>query len=288
MSKLTTPLLGLALAIWIIGWSWWFHKNYCSNSTTAATPALSISDGDFTATAPNTFSFGFSGHEASISAESASALQQLAAYLSNNPTRQLSLAGLFGSFESNNSGYDNLGIGRAETIKQKLVGFGVDSENILTNGIRVDNDIFQNEKMDGGVYFTFSEKLEYEEESFEEEPIEEVSFFEDYTIYYDFGKYKLDVNNQDAFDYLNNLRRFLKENPDRKVIITGHADSVGNSRANHKISEARARKVRRYLVDTGTKRAQIELQFKSDADPKDTNDTSEGREKNRRVELNIE
>ena len=89
------------------------------------------------------------------------------------------------------------------------------------------------------------------------------------------------------FDYLKSLKRYLRANPDRTVVISGHTDNVGNRRTNEMLSEARARKIRRYLVDTGVKRNQIELEFLAYDSPTDTNDTSEGRRNNRRVELRV-
>ena len=258
MSKLITPLLGLALAVWIIGWAWWFSKNYCGTAVvTPSTPELSISDGDFKTNSLETFSFGLSDNVPLIPEATEGSIEKTAQYLSENPNRNLKLSGLFGSYEENPTVWENLGIARAESLKEKLVEFGASAEQIQTTGIRVDNSVFKNERMDGGVWFTFTDKPE-EPEIIEEEPeiTDYKAPFEGYTVYYKTSEYMLDYNNQPLFDYLKSLRRYLKANPDRKVIITGHTDNVGNRRTNEKLSNARARKVRRYLVDTGVNRSQ--------------------------------
>lgn len=292
MSKLVTPLLGLALATWIIGWTWWFSKNYCGTAiSTPETPALSISDGTFQTSSVETFSFGLSSHKPTVTEGTDKSLNALVDYLIENPNRELELSGIFGSLESNPTVYDNLGIGRAESIKEKLVSFGVDSEQLKTKGIRVDNSLFENDKLKGGVYFTFMDKKEEEDVSeVTLDPVENnnFSFFEGYTVHYNTSQYELDYNNEDLFNYLKSLKRYLRKNADRKVVITGHTDNVGNKRTNEKLSEARARKIRRYLVDTGVRRSQVQIDYVAESDPKASNDTFEGRRMNRRVEISVQ
>jgi len=78
----------------------------------------------------------------------------------------------------------------------------------------------------------------------------------------------------------------LKRNPDVRVEVDGHTDSKGTDAYNQKLSERRAKGVYDYLIAHGVPESQItgEKGF-GESQPIDTNDTAEGRQRNRRVEL---
>lgn len=81
----------------------------------------------------------------------------------------------------------------------------------------------------------------------------------------------------------------LKRNPNVQVEVDGHTDSKGTEAYNQKLSERRAHGVYEYLLSHGVSSSQItgEKGFGKDK-PIDTNDTAEGRQRNRRVELNVQ
>ncbi|MCQ2333379.1 MAG: OmpA family protein [Paludibacteraceae bacterium] len=85
---------------------------------------------------------------------------------------------------------------------------------------------------------------------------------------------------QDLYDLLN-------ENPEVRIRITGHTDSVGSDKDNQKLSEGRANSVRDDMIRRGIDESRIEAEGKGESEPIDTNDTEEGRAKNRRVEFMI-
>jgi len=69
------------------------------------------------------------------------------------------------------------------------------------------------------------------------------------------------------------------------VIATGHTDSVGTDAYNQKLSERRAAAVKEYLVSKGIPSSKITTIGKGEAQPVATNKTKEGRQKNRRVDI---
>ncbi|MBC7622845.1 MAG: OmpA family protein [Aeromicrobium sp.] len=69
------------------------------------------------------------------------------------------------------------------------------------------------------------------------------------------------------------------------VIATGHTDSVGTDAYNQKLSERRATTVKEYMVSQGISAAKITMLGKGETQPVATNKTSEGRAKNRRVDI---
>ena len=69
------------------------------------------------------------------------------------------------------------------------------------------------------------------------------------------------------------------------VIATGHTDSVGSDAYNQRLSERRAAAVKDYLVSKGIPAAKITTIGKGESQPVATNKTAEGRQKNRRVDI---
>jgi outer membrane protein OmpA-like peptidoglycan-associated protein len=73
--------------------------------------------------------------------------------------------------------------------------------------------------------------------------------------------------------------------PSLHVAVEGHTDSVGSDDYNQQLSEHRAEAVRDYFVQQGIKSTNVEAHGYGKNEPIATNDTSEGRQQNRRVEL---
>jgi outer membrane protein OmpA-like peptidoglycan-associated protein len=86
---------------------------------------------------------------------------------------------------------------------------------------------------------------------------------------------------------LNKLVAFLKQYPERSVLIEGHTDSTGSDELNQKLSEHRADSVKAFLVSGGIDDARISTAGKGKADPVADNKTASGRQQNRRVEIVI-
>lgn len=85
---------------------------------------------------------------------------------------------------------------------------------------------------------------------------------------------------------LKEIAGMLQEHPELKLMIEGHTDNVGSAAANQKLSEQRAAAVKAYLVETlGVDAERLASKGYGDTKPAASNDTPEGRQMNRRVEL---
>ena len=87
---------------------------------------------------------------------------------------------------------------------------------------------------------------------------------------------------------LADLARVLRDYPDTNLDITGFTDSTGSKEHNLKLSAERAQAVVDYLTSANVERRRLVSQGFGEDRPSATNATSDGREKNRRVEVNIE
>ncbi len=73
--------------------------------------------------------------------------------------------------------------------------------------------------------------------------------------------------------------------PSLHVTIEGHTDSIGSDEYNQQLSEHRAQAVRDYFIQQGINAASVEAHGYGKNEPIASNDTAEGRQQNRRVEL---
>ena len=103
-------------------------------------------------------------------------------------------------------------------------------------------------------------------------------------IFFDFNKARI---KKKSYALLNEVANVLKDRPKMRVRIEGHTDSRGSRRYNRRLSRRRARSVRRYLKKRGISGDRMVAKGYGEGKPIAPNRTSEGREKNRRVEFHI-
>lgn len=101
-------------------------------------------------------------------------------------------------------------------------------------------------------------------------------------ILFDFGKATLLPGTQSK---LAQLAKILSAYPDRKIVVEGHTDNVGGDAFNLQLSEARAESVRNALIAQGINPGMITAVGFGKSQPVASNDTPEGRQQNRRVEV---
>ena len=104
-------------------------------------------------------------------------------------------------------------------------------------------------------------------------------------IHFEFNSDKIQP---DSYDLLNQIGKVLEKHPDWKLEISGHTDSIGTEEYNQKLSERRAKSVRKYLLENFDIFARnLIARGYGESKPIADNGTSEGRAKNRRVEFKI-
>ena len=101
-------------------------------------------------------------------------------------------------------------------------------------------------------------------------------------VLFDFGKYDL---RPEAREKLAKLSGIILGHPGLELAVEGHTDNVGSEELNQKLSENRAETVRAYLIQQGLAEASVTSRGFGETSPVADNSTSEGRQRNRRVEI---
>lgn len=120
----------------------------------------------------------------------------------------------------------------------------------------------------------------------------QVEVHEDYTNLVMPGNVTFATNSYDIqssfYQTLDSVANIVAQYPEVKLTITGHTDSTGSYATNKTLSERRANSVRDYLMTRSIAPARINTEGVADRYPLASNDTPQGRETNRRVEIRLE
>lgn len=103
-------------------------------------------------------------------------------------------------------------------------------------------------------------------------------------IFFDTGKSEL---RPESGPELDRLVTTLNETPKMVIEVRGHTDNTGSNEINAKLSQDRADSVREYFISKGIEPDRVASKGFGESKPVSTNDTDEGRQKNRRVEFVI-
>jgi outer membrane protein OmpA-like peptidoglycan-associated protein len=92
----------------------------------------------------------------------------------------------------------------------------------------------------------------------------------------------------ESFNELNNLVQLLNDNPTVNISIYGHTDNEGSASSNLSLSEKRAAAIKNYLITQGIAAKRLSSKGFGETQPIDSNETDEGKARNRRTEFSIQ
>lgn len=94
-----------------------------------------------------------------------------------------------------------------------------------------------------------------------------------------------EITSATYYTMLDEVASIMLKNPNISFSVSGYTDSVGNEIYNQKLSEKRANEARLYLIARGVESDRISAKGYGEANPKYDNNTKQGRQLNRRVEI---
>lgn len=261
-----------------------FNKPSGFAEAAASKPGTMIQDGDLNININNdAVLFDNSSDRPKISTNISNKLAEVANYLKANKNRVLQLTGFYARNEKNNTQQPNLGLARAEALKKEIVAKGADQNQINTTYA-----IRPIPSKTGFVEYSFKTKQEianYEKEMLAkvQSNIEKIGSM---NVYFETGSDNIALND-DLANFIDDVKYYLAKKPNQKVKLIGHTDNVGNAQSNTTLGLERAKTIKTYFVRGGVKANQIATSSEGPNKPIATNDTDDGRAKNRRVEISI-
>lgn len=221
------------------------------------------------------FSINFDYNSAVIKPESFATLDNVASVLSEYSDTKIEIAG-----HTDDKGGENfnkkLALNRAQAVKEYIVDKGISADQIHAVGYGYDYPIASNKTEEGRAQNRRIELKILESGSIKEGVLGCVGFESGSASVNSYSKACLDM-----------LAELLINAPDIKIEVAAFTDNRGNEDANRKLSIDRAKSVVNYLIKKGVKPTCLNAQGYGEANPIASNDTKEGREKNRRIEIKI-
>lgn len=176
--------------------------------------------------------------------------------------------------------FNDLGLARANTIKQKLVKAGANGDKIVIKSKKINKPTPDN-ILPEAIIFDYKKP----EKVANNTPAKKL--FEPRNLYFDLGKSSLKID-KELTDFFDSLKLYLAQETAKKVLLTGHTDNKGNEAANLRLGKKRADKVKQQIISLGIAANRIQTSSQGEAKPIETNATPKGRQLNRRVEMVIQ
>lgn len=209
-------------------------------------------------------------------------IKKLSDYLYQFPDQKVVVTGFAIMSEENTSAFPNLGLARANDVKNYLVEKGVSAAQIKTKGEVVEDLIERRDIVVGPVDFGFISKKQDEGEGVNWEELKKELNENPLQLNFNSGAAKIELT-EDQRKKIADLSNYLDNVEGSSLNIVGHTDNQGSSEDNTKLGLDRAEFAKNYLGRNGVNPARIEIDSKGPDEPIAPNTTAEGRAKNRRT-----
>lgn len=304
MTKKTTYLIGILLTI-LLGT--YFYISCCSTcgapikeevsnevtpipeetKPTATSYPFSLKDGDYAYETNDNFNFNMSSSSIllPLSEKVDKGILGIKDHLATHTDKVLNITGFYKSDEANKSAYPNLGIARANAVKNYLVDKGIASSTLNISGELNDDMISSDENVySGPVAYSISgenadlaEELKTLYDKIKADPL---------VLNFNTGEASINLTTEQR-QKIADISRYLDKVDGAKCSAIGHTDSQGQRATNIRLGLERADFAKSYLINNGISEAKIVTSSKGPDVPIASNTTEEGRSQNRRTVVTL-
>lgn len=209
-------------------------------------------------------------------------LDTVAVIMNADTTKSLTITGRFTEGEKDlrpGGFFENIGVARADRIRRLLMQRGI-PERRITLDQGMSPDPLLREPVAFELYRASAIPSDYEKVQF----VFDNMTFSDANFAYNSDEFRPG----EAFVlYADSVKTYLNLNPEKGMTIIGHTDSIGSDKFNDDLGMRRAISAREYFRELGVK-ANIKVESKGKRRPVASNNSAEGRQKNRRVNFVLE
>lgn len=265
MRKFLPSFMGLATLMWIIGGTFWYHRNYCDAvELQHSASTVAIKEGTQASNYTTPFFFPLASIKPVFVSESIPVLKKTTDYLNKNVSKSLVIKGLYSSKEKKLFPQTDLGLHRASAIKDVLTTLGANAETIETIS-ELRNDLhFVNNQLTNGIEFQVIDNLYVS--------------FQALNLYFPHKKFRF-KESEELDDYFNRLSKFLIMNPQIRVKITAYdSDTEGGH-----FSKKRLFYVKSFLENQNFNLNKFHFERKKNTDSFDINNPI----KSQRIEIRL-
>jgi outer membrane protein OmpA-like peptidoglycan-associated protein len=246
---------------------------------------FSFSDGDFAVNENDNYNFNVSSSSflTPLSETLTGGVAKLKDYLAANTGKAINITGYYKGDETNSTAYPNLGLARANAVKNHLVDSGVDSRQINTMGKLMDEMLAKDGIYMGPVEYGLGDLMNNDDEM--------KALFEKINadpLVLNFQTNQAEINLTAAQrQKVADISRYLDKVAGATCTATGHTDSQGPAATNQILGQERADFAKSYLISNGIAASKINATSKGESQPIADNMVAAGRAKNRRTVVTL-
>ncbi|WP_036157358.1 OmpA family protein [Maribacter forsetii] len=282
----------------------YFFYNWCSECATqvvdkepatqkeiikepsATSYPFAIDGNGFAYNTNDNYNFNISSHNflTPLSADLTKGITGLQGHLAENENNVINVTGYYTSQEENNTAFPNLGLARANSIKNDLASKGFSTAQINTQGKLMDEMIAKESTYWGAASFGLVEKSATAEDDLK--ALYEKINADPLILYFNTAEASIHLDATQR-QKVADISRYLDKVSDAKASVVGHTDSQGRASTNMRLGQDRAEFAKNYLMQNGIAADKIIATSKGQTQPIADNATEEGRVKNRRTVITL-
>ncbi len=301
MTKTTTNLLGILITILAGTYFYITHCSECGMSVKkepvkemvvapsepeATSYPFAFSDGDYAYNENDNYNFNMSSSSIlmPLSGKVSTGITSLKAFLAENTGKVINVTGYYKNDETNASAFPNLGLARANSVKNHMVENGISSSQINTMG-KLMNDMIPKDNMFlGPITYGLGDKAVNAED--ELQALYDKITADPLVLYFNTGEAAINLSAEQR-QKVADISRYLDKVEGATAQVTGHADNEGRRVTNVRLGQGRADFATNYLEENGIPKTKIKASSKGSDAPVATNTTEVGRSKNRRTVVTL-
>jgi|SRR5690606_34135873 len=246
-----------------------------------------ISDhtGDFAYQADTNFNFNASDFiiKRPVSTQIDQGITSLKSYIGNQNNKFVDITGYYDPLEINTSAFPNLGLARANAVKNYLLSLGVSSKKLNIHGSPKEDLLLRdNNVVEGPISVAITENANIKDAQATVDAIKKNPII----LHFDSGKSTIELTQTQRGKYLDMVRALDKVD-NVSILVEGHTDNTGAAEGNLILGKKRATFIKEYLVENGIAPIRIQTVSKGQDEPIAANETEEGRAQNRRIVITV-
>jgi outer membrane protein OmpA-like peptidoglycan-associated protein len=198
-------------------------------------------------------------------------------FLSKNPSYHTFIVANYLISEINDVNGENLGLKRAQFLKNWMIQSGVSADRIKTEAQLAEFNFDNANSYDNAISIYFKDMVSLNASV-------ATDIVTNKTLRFSFGNQSFRAT-PELIDYVLELKSYLSQYPNKKIYIIGHTDSEGDDTYNYNIGLQRAQFVKDFLISQQIENYKIVSSSKGELEPIADNLTREGKSLNRRIEI---
>jgi len=252
----------------------------------ATSHPFAFSDGDYTFNTNDNYNFNMSSSSIlmPLSQEVTDGLASLKAYLAENTGKVINITGYYKGDETNDTAFPNLGLARANAVKNHFTDNGIASAQINTMGELMDDMVAEGEMFLGPITYGLSGEAENAADDLQ--ALYDKINANPLVLYFETNQAAINLSAEQR-QKVADISRYLDKVAGASCDVIGHTDNVGPSAPNTALGQGRADFAKDYLIRNGISAAKINATSQGESQPIESNATETGRAKNRRTVVTL-